>query len=712
MTFISYAQNYEDVMLVRALRGIEHGFYIDVGAQDPVNDSVTKAFYEMGWRGINIEPVAHWFQQLVADRPHDINLQLAVSDSPGTLHLFEVVNSGLSTTDPDFAARHAKAGHQIQESDVECMTLDSICEAQRVTEVHFLKIDCEGGEAAALRGLPLDRVRPWIILVEATEPNSQKPAYAEWEPLLTGGGYHFVYEDGLNRFYVADERKDLDRFFSHPPNIFDGFVRVSEMAARRHLAVAQEEMSLLHDVQRVAQAESECELLRNSAEYLSSENERREAALVEYRRLLEEAAEREAQSVALVQGESEQWRINTEYLRSENERREAALVEYRHLIEEAVEREAQTVARAQAESEQWRINTEHLRSENDRREAALANYRRLLEEATEREAQSAALVQAESEWWRINAEHLRGENDRREAALADYRRLLEEATEREARAVARAQGESEHWRINAEYLRSENERREAALTEHRRLLEGAVEREARSVALVQAESEQWRNHAEFLRAEDARKEQLLAERKLANAALEEEVVSLSSELANYGRDVALLCVERGDRVAEISSLHHEIGRLHHEVAHRDREIVRLHELILTIGRSTSWRITYPLRLLKHGLRALARGTRRVLYHLLRWPARLVRPLLRQLAKLSWLRWLVKRVAGVDSRLTEHMRLFLFDGKQGEDEKVRAAPDVKQPDAPMTRQATRVLEEIRDAKRQQKRGDGPSQSREL
>jgi FkbM family methyltransferase len=666
MTFISYAQNYEDVMLVRALRGIEHGFYIDVGAQDPVNDSVTKAFYEMGWRGINIEPVAHWFQQLVADRPHDINLQLAVSDSPGTLHLFEVVNSGLSTTDPDFAARHAKAGHQIQESDVECMTLDSICEAQRVTEVHFLKIDCEGGEAAALRGLPLDRVRPWIILVEATEPNSQKPAYAEWEPLLTGGGYHFVYEDGLNRFYVADERKDLDRFFSHPPNIFDGFVRVSEMAARRHLAVAQEEMSLLHDVQRVAQAESECELLRNSAEYLSSENERREAALVEYRRLLEEAAEREAQSVALVQGESEQWRINTEYLRSENERREAALVEYRHLIEEAVEREAQTVARAQAESEQWRINTEHLRSENDRREAA----------------------------------------------LADYRRLLEEATEREARAVARAQGESEHWRINAEYLRSENERREAALTEHRRLLEGAVEREARSVALVQAESEQWRNHAEFLRAEDARKEQLLAERKLANAALEEEVVSLSSELANYGRDVALLCVERGDRVAEISSLHHEIGRLHHEVAHRDREIVRLHELILTIGRSTSWRITYPLRLLKHGLRALARGTRRVLYHLLRWPARLVRPLLRQLAKLSWLRWLVKRVAGVDSRLTEHMRLFLFDGKQGEDEKVRAAPDVKQPDAPMTRQATRVLEEIRDAKRQQKRGDGPSQSREL
>jgi hypothetical protein len=43
MTFVSYAQNYEDVMLYRALKGVERGFYIDVGAMDPIVDSVTKA---------------------------------------------------------------------------------------------------------------------------------------------------------------------------------------------------------------------------------------------------------------------------------------------------------------------------------------------------------------------------------------------------------------------------------------------------------------------------------------------------------------------------------------------------------------------------------------------------------------------------------------------------------------------------------------------
>ena len=35
--FVSYAQNFEDVMLRRALRDVEQGFYIDVGANDPKN---------------------------------------------------------------------------------------------------------------------------------------------------------------------------------------------------------------------------------------------------------------------------------------------------------------------------------------------------------------------------------------------------------------------------------------------------------------------------------------------------------------------------------------------------------------------------------------------------------------------------------------------------------------------------------------------------
>ena len=46
MSIVSYAQNFEDVMLWRALGQVENGVYIDIGAQHPLIDSVSKAFYE------------------------------------------------------------------------------------------------------------------------------------------------------------------------------------------------------------------------------------------------------------------------------------------------------------------------------------------------------------------------------------------------------------------------------------------------------------------------------------------------------------------------------------------------------------------------------------------------------------------------------------------------------------------------------------------
>lgn len=42
-------------MLNRALHSIVHDFYVDVGANEPDAESVTKLFYLQGWHGINIE---------------------------------------------------------------------------------------------------------------------------------------------------------------------------------------------------------------------------------------------------------------------------------------------------------------------------------------------------------------------------------------------------------------------------------------------------------------------------------------------------------------------------------------------------------------------------------------------------------------------------------------------------------------------------------
>jgi len=174
MSFISYAQNHEDVMLYRALREVKEGFYIDVGAQDPVIDSVTKAFYERGWRGINIEPNEEYLGKLQGDRPHDINLLTAVGREPGAISFYEVVHTGLSTTSAIYARGHAEAGYEVHLRNVACTTLDRICTDCGVETVHFLKIDVEGSERAVLEGFSFETVRPWIVVIEATEPNSPR----------------------------------------------------------------------------------------------------------------------------------------------------------------------------------------------------------------------------------------------------------------------------------------------------------------------------------------------------------------------------------------------------------------------------------------------------------------------------------------------------------------------------------------------------------
>ncbi len=236
MGFVSYAQNFEDVILWRALGGAGPGFWIDVGAADPVIDSVTLAFSRRGWRGINVEPRDNGQARLRAARPRDINLAVALGAAPGRLTFHEYDDGGLSTLDADIAARHRAADRPAREREVEVTTLAAICAAHADEVIHFLKIDVEGAERAVLEGADFVRFRPWVMLIEATLPQSQVDASAHWEPLVLAAGYRFAWFDGLNRFYIAAEKwDDLSAHFGLPPNLFDGF----RLAGPAELAAAE-----------------------------------------------------------------------------------------------------------------------------------------------------------------------------------------------------------------------------------------------------------------------------------------------------------------------------------------------------------------------------------------------------------------------------------------------------------------------------------------
>ena len=94
------------MILYCALKDVDKGFYIDVGANDPTSLSVTKFFYDRGWHGINIEPLTDKCALLSEMRPRDINLCVGLGSERGKLEIFEAGEG--STFLPEFANQNTR----------------------------------------------------------------------------------------------------------------------------------------------------------------------------------------------------------------------------------------------------------------------------------------------------------------------------------------------------------------------------------------------------------------------------------------------------------------------------------------------------------------------------------------------------------------------------------------------------------------------------
>ncbi len=299
-TFISYAQNFEDVMLWRALRHVEKGFYIDVGAQDPIVDSVSLSFYEKGWRGIHVEPTPHYASLLRQKRIDDQVLQAAVSKKIGVMRFFEIPNTGISTGSKKIADEHQERGFPILEITVATVTLANIFELVDAPEVHWLKIDVEGMEGDVLRSWGSSKLRPWIVVIESTLPLTQIQSHAAWEDAIVKLGYQAAHFDGLNRYYVSKKHLELMPAFEFGPNVFDDFAFNGTGSApfcsllnHKHANALEEIRNELNTVRDT----SADDLRRANAEHYASI----QSALDEKKALLAKATQLETQLTAMIE---------------------------------------------------------------------------------------------------------------------------------------------------------------------------------------------------------------------------------------------------------------------------------------------------------------------------------------------------------------------------------------------------------------------------
>ena len=210
---VSYAQNREDIILSAFFDEDYKGFYVDVGANDPLHESVTKFFYDKGWEGINIEPLPHQYEKLKRARVRDINLMVGISDKEGSAKLnYYPKGDGLSTMSKKMQEDYKQSPDEVTNSvevvTIRVSTLRKVLEDNlKAPKISFLKIDVEGLEYEVLIGNDWSKYRPEVICIEANHIED------DWREFLFQKNYRKVFFDGVNEYYTdnyTDKAKKFD----------------------------------------------------------------------------------------------------------------------------------------------------------------------------------------------------------------------------------------------------------------------------------------------------------------------------------------------------------------------------------------------------------------------------------------------------------------------------------------------------------------------
>ena len=88
LTRKTYAMEGEDLEIVKILKNIDNGFYVDAGSFHPLDRNNTYLLYKKNWRGINIDLSEFSIDLFNFIRPEDININVAVTNEDGEVNFY------------------------------------------------------------------------------------------------------------------------------------------------------------------------------------------------------------------------------------------------------------------------------------------------------------------------------------------------------------------------------------------------------------------------------------------------------------------------------------------------------------------------------------------------------------------------------------------------------------------------------------------------
>ena len=162
------------IILNNVLTFKNNGFFIEIGANDGKTGSFTYNLAEIGWYGINIEPVPRIYNLCCKNHNHHKNVKnfnIAIGASRSEVNILDA--GTLSTIDKDTIQVYSNipqfAGHINNNTNyhtIKLETLNYILEENNVSNIDLLVLDVEGYEENVLKGFSIEKYSPSIFIIE------------------------------------------------------------------------------------------------------------------------------------------------------------------------------------------------------------------------------------------------------------------------------------------------------------------------------------------------------------------------------------------------------------------------------------------------------------------------------------------------------------------------------------------------------------------
>ena len=154
-----HSQYDEDDLIFEHIPRKNTGLYVDIGAGDPKVFSNTYMLYQLGWRGIVVEPFSSHWDDWKNARPEDILITDAITDKNG------VANMSTTVLDGTFLFEEYSATKPVRE--VKCRTFANLMEEYpKFLGAEFFSLDVELSEDKVLSTVDFTKFKPTLMIIE------------------------------------------------------------------------------------------------------------------------------------------------------------------------------------------------------------------------------------------------------------------------------------------------------------------------------------------------------------------------------------------------------------------------------------------------------------------------------------------------------------------------------------------------------------------